>query len=99
MGVTAEGVRRFKISIPEVQLLELHRRLAETRWPEPETVRDWSQGVPLQLLQALCGHWLTEYGWRATERQLNRWPQYQTDIDGLTIHFFHVPSSAQKQCH
>jgi epoxide hydrolase len=91
--VSAQDVHRFQIAVPESQLLDLHRRLVETRWPEPETVRDWSQGVPLGELRALCGHWLTEYDWRATERRLNRWPQYQTDIDGLTIHYFHLPSA------
>jgi len=67
--------------------------LAETHWPEPATVRDWSQGVPLDDLQALCGYWRVEYDWRVTEHRLNRWPQYLTDIDGLTIHYFHLPSS------
>jgi len=93
MRVSARSVRRFQIAMPEEQLLDLHRRLAETRWPEPETVQDWSQGVPLHELQALCAHWLTNYDWRPTERRLNRWPQYQTDIDGLTIHYFHLPSA------
>jgi pimeloyl-ACP methyl ester carboxylesterase len=91
--VSAEDVRGFQIAVPEEQLFDLRRRLSETRWPEPATIRDWSQGVPLQELQALCGHWLNEYDWRATERRLNQWPQYQSDIDGLTIHYFHVPSA------
>ncbi len=30
---------------------DLKRRLASTRWPERETVGDWSQGVPLQKAQ------------------------------------------------
>jgi pimeloyl-ACP methyl ester carboxylesterase len=93
MRVSTQGVRRFQIAVPEEQLVDLRRRLAQTRWPEPETVRDRSQGVPLRELQALCGYWLTAYDWRAAERRLNRWPQYQTEIDGLTIHYFHVPSA------
>ena len=84
----------FQIAVPEEQLHDLRRRLAETRWPEPATVSDWSQGVPLYDLQALCAYWRAEYDWRATEVRLNRWPQYLTDIDGLTIHFFHLPSSS-----
>jgi epoxide hydrolase len=94
MRVIAQGARDFHIAVPEEQLVDLHRRLVETRWPEQATVRDWSQGVPLGELQALCRHWLTEYDWRATERRLNRWPQYRIDIDGLTIHYFHLPSAS-----
>ena len=84
----------FQIAVPEEQLHDLRRRLAETRWPEPATVSDWSQGVPLHDLQALCAYWRAEHDWRATEVRLNRWPQYLTDIDGLTIHFFHLQSSS-----
>jgi epoxide hydrolase len=52
----------------------------------------WSQGVPLQNVDELCAYWLTQYDWRAAERRLNQWPQYLSDIDGLAIHYFHVPS-------
>jgi pimeloyl-ACP methyl ester carboxylesterase len=94
MGVHTNEVRPFQVTVPEEQLLDLRRRLTETRWAEPATVRDWSQGVPLDDLQALCSYWQSHYDWRATERRLNRWPQYLTEIDGLTIHYFHLPSSS-----
>jgi pimeloyl-ACP methyl ester carboxylesterase len=90
--VHPHGVRPFEIAVPEEHLLDLGRRLVETRWPEPATVPDWSQGVPLHDLQQLCKYWRTEYDWRATEHRLNRWPQHLIDIDGLTIHYFHLPS-------
>ena len=90
--VHPHGVRHFQIAVPEAHLLDLRRRLLATRWPEPATVPDWSQGVPLHDLQQLCRYWRTEYDWRAAEHRLNRWPQYLIDIDGLTIHYFHLPS-------
>src|SRR5215212_9002796 len=52
------------------------------------------KGVPLHDLQELCNYWRTEYDWRGAERRLNRWPQYLTDIDGLTLHYFHLPSTS-----
>jgi len=71
---------------------DLRERLACTRWPERETVEDWSQGVPLAYLRDLCGHWATGYDWRATEARLNALPQFRTEIDGLGIHFIHLRS-------
>jgi len=93
--VHPHDVRPFQIAVPEEHLLDLGRRLVETRWPEPATVPDWSQGVPLHDLQQLCRYWRTEYDWRATEHRLNRWPQYLIDIDGLAIHYFHLPSPSR----
>ena len=82
----------FLIEVPEAELAELRRRLRQTRWPERETVADWSQGVPLAYLRDLCAYWANGYDWRATEARLNALPQFQTEIDGIRIVFAHVRS-------
>src|SRR5215469_6674935 len=38
-------VRPFTVSISDSEIEDLKQRLARTRWPDPETVGDWSQGV------------------------------------------------------
>jgi pimeloyl-ACP methyl ester carboxylesterase len=85
-------IRPFTVAIADSEIDNLQQRLAQTRWPVRETVADWSQGVRLADAQALIGHWQQAYGWRAFESELNRYPQFLTEIDGLDIHFFHVRS-------
>ncbi|PTL81075.1 epoxide hydrolase family protein [Vitiosangium sp. GDMCC 1.1324] len=85
-------VTPFRVSIPQAALTDLKRRLAATRWPERETVNDWSQGVPLAKAQALIAYWRDHYDWRKFEARLNAFPQFRTQIDGLGIHFLHVKS-------
>lgn len=80
------------IAVPERQLDDLRARLTLTRWPEPETVGDWSQGAPLARVQALCAFWRDGYDWRRCEAMLNGWNPHRTVLDGLGIHFFHVRS-------
>jgi pimeloyl-ACP methyl ester carboxylesterase len=82
----------FLVQVPESQISDLRDRLRRTRWPERETVHDWSQGVPLGYLRELCGYWADGYDWRATEARLNELPQFRTEIDGLDIHFIHLTS-------
>ena len=82
----------FRIAIPDDQLDDLRERLERTRWPERETVDDWSQGVPLAYLSELCSYWADGYDWRATEARLNAFPQFRTELDGLRIHYLHVRS-------
>ena len=86
------AVRDFTIDIPEAQLRDLRRRLDATRWPEKETVDDWSQGIPLAYLRELCSYWAGTYDWRAREAMMNGFPQFVTEIDGLDIHFIHARS-------
>lgn len=82
----------FEIAIPDTQLADLKDRLARTRWPEAETVGDWSQGIPLAYVKEVCEYWASKYDWRERERRLNRFPQFTTKLDGLDIHFIHVKS-------
>ncbi|MFF9150532.1 epoxide hydrolase family protein [Streptomyces sp. NPDC014861] len=82
----------FRVAVTDAQLADLDSRLARTRWPDRETVDDWSQGMPLGYAQELCASWKDAYDWRATEARLNRIPQYRTEIDGLGIHFLHARS-------
>jgi pimeloyl-ACP methyl ester carboxylesterase len=91
-GSDKTDIRRFRVNVPEAELTELRRRINATRWPEPETVGDASQGVQLATVQALARYWATDYDWRKVEAKLNALPQFITEIDGLDIHFIHVRS-------
>jgi pimeloyl-ACP methyl ester carboxylesterase len=85
-------IRPFRLATPQSALDDLHDRLDRIRWPEAETVADWSQGVPLAAMRDLVDHWRHRYDWRACEAQLNGFGQFVTEIDGLDIHFIHVRS-------
>ncbi|WP_271175181.1 epoxide hydrolase family protein [Leifsonia poae] len=87
-----DRIRPFAYRASDRELAELRRRLRRTRWPDRETVGDWSQGVPLAFLQDLCAYWADGYDWRATEARLARIPQFVTTIDGVDIQFLHVRS-------
>jgi len=88
----SDDVSAFRVDVPEAALADLRERLRRTRWPEPETVADWSQGTPLAYVRQLCRYWLQEYEWPAAQARLNRFPQYLTRIDDLDVHFVHVRS-------
>jgi pimeloyl-ACP methyl ester carboxylesterase len=99
---TMTTVEPFHIAVPDDVLVDLRRRLADTRWPEPECVApdatgedrlDWSQGIPLTYTRELATYWGTDYDWRSREAGLNRFDQFTTEIDGLPIHFIHQRSS------
>jgi len=73
-------------------IADLRARLARTRWPEAETVDDWSQGVPLAYQREVCDYWADGYDFAAAQARLNRFPQFRHEVDGLGVHFLHVPS-------
>jgi pimeloyl-ACP methyl ester carboxylesterase len=86
------SIRPFQYHASDEELADLKRRISATRWPEPETVPDRTQGVQLVVSQALAQYWASEYDWRRCEDRLNALPNFVTEIDGLNIHFIHVRS-------
>ena len=52
-----DHIEPFELHITEAEITDLRNRLANTRWADPETVEDWSQGTPLAYVKELCEHW------------------------------------------
>ena len=85
-------INPYMIQISNDDLEDLKRRLLSTRWPEKETVEDWSQGIPLSYIKEISDYWINEYDWRSREEYYNSFPQFITNIEGLDIHFIHIKS-------
>jgi pimeloyl-ACP methyl ester carboxylesterase len=93
----AGDVTEFRVELTDDAIADLRDRLARTRWPERETVDDWSQGLPLAYAQDLCDYWRVGYDFSAAEERFNAFPQFRTTLDGggsgeLGIHFVHARS-------
>lgn len=82
----------FKIRATDAQLDDLKRRLDATRWPDLPFSYGWEAGADPAYVRALCDYWREEYDWRSREAVFNRWPQFLTEIDGLSLHFYHIRS-------
>jgi pimeloyl-ACP methyl ester carboxylesterase len=89
---SGDTITRFEFQASDAMLMDLKRRLDQTRWPEGETEAGWGQGPPLAVLRSLVEYWRGGYDWRRCEAELARWPQFRTQLDGLAIHFIHVRS-------
>jgi len=85
------AIRPFRIDIPQAAIDDLQLRLRQTRWPQ-SSAADWSRGQPVSFIRELAHQWLNAFDWRRQEAELNRHPQFTTEIDGQTIHFLHVRS-------
>jgi pimeloyl-ACP methyl ester carboxylesterase len=85
-------IEHFSVEYADDAIADLRDRLRRTRWPEKETVHDWSQGVPLAYAKELCEYWADGYDFTLAQARLNAFSHYRTVIDGLGIHFIHARS-------
>src|ERR1700746_857485 len=71
---TNDAITPFTLAVPQADLEDLNRRIDQTRWPDAQTVDDWTQGAPLAKVKALVDHWRHRYNFRRCEGMRNDWP-------------------------
>lgn len=86
------AIRPFKMYVPDQILIDLRRRLAETKWPDQLPGTTWEYGVDIKKVRELAEYWQNGYDWRAQEAKINRFEQFTTEIDEQQIHFIHQRS-------
>src|SRR5262245_47574495 len=69
-GSDKAGIRSFQVKFSEAEVTDLRKRINATKWPEPETVTDASQGVQFATMQKLARYWGTEHDWSKCEERL-----------------------------
>lgn len=86
------NVQAFSIHFDEEEIAELHRRIALTRLPREIEDMHWMFGSDMDYMQCLLDYWSSGYDWKQKESELNKYAQFTTEVDGMTIHFFHIRS-------
>ena len=81
----------FRVQVADAELVDLRRRLWDTRWPSRLEGVGWDYGVDDVYLRRLVGYWAEEFDWRAQEAALNAWPQMRCTVGGHAVHALHVP--------
>jgi len=98
VGEAGQGKRRqarlkaFKLEAPESALADLRERLRRARFPDEAPGEPWKTGTSLSYLKDLLKYWERGFDWRAQEARINTFPQFKVPIDGIDVHFLHVPS-------
>jgi microsomal epoxide hydrolase len=85
----------FRLHVPEDAIRDLRERLARTRWPDEPPLEPWVSGTSLAYLKDLCAYWRTGFDWRAWEAKLNAFPQFTVPLDGVDLHYLHMPGKGK----
>jgi len=92
----SEAVKPYKIAIPDVEVDRYYRKIRDTRVPTKDIVPNAGNdyGFTTEWATDLYETWTNNYDWREEERNINRWPHFTTELEGLDIHFIHARSSS-----
>ena len=89
-------MKPFKIDVSQEILNDLNDRLGKIRWPDEIKNSGWNYGVSLAYLMELIKYWREEFDWRRQEKNLNKFPQFKAEINGLNIHFIYIKGKGAK---
>lgn len=78
---------RFVIDVPQQTLDEIYRRVRDARLADPIPGETNAFGPTAAYMQDLRNHWVHDYDWRATERRLNAFKHFRTQVEGEALHF------------
>jgi microsomal epoxide hydrolase len=81
----------WTLHVSDEAIADLRSRLERTRFPDQAPDRPWAYGTDLSYMQSLAEYWRTGFDWRAEERLLNGFPQFKVELDGIGLHYLHVP--------
>lgn len=82
-----EKIRPFRLNISDADLQDLKTRLSKARYVDHIAGTHFNYGFNSDYLKKVVEYWQTTYNWRKEEAKINAYPQFQTQIEGLDIHF------------
>jgi len=89
---------QFSLHVPDADIADLRERLARTRFPDQAPDAPWAYGTDVGYLRELVAYWQRDFDWRAQEARLNAFSQYKVPLDGIEVHFLHVPGKGPNPC-
>jgi microsomal epoxide hydrolase len=87
----------FTLHVADADIADLRERLARSRFPDSAPASSdppgdpWAYGTDVAYLRALVEYWRDGFDWRAEEALLNAFPQFRVAVDGIDLHYLHVP--------
>ena len=81
----------FTLRIPDADIADLRDRLSRSRFPDQAPGAAWAYGTDVDYLRQLTEYWRSNFDWRAEEAALNAFPQFRVPLDGIDLHYLHVP--------
>lgn len=83
-------ITEFKCHVSQAENDDLKFRIGQTRWTDEIKDSGWEYGANLSYLKELTDYWLNSFDWRKVEGDINQYPNYIAEIDGVKIHFLHI---------
>jgi len=89
-------VKPFKVNISDQIIKDIYEKVKKYPWHEMPNDGGWEYGTNLDYMKEISKYWVSEFDWRKHEKEINKFPNFITEIDNIDIHFIHEKGSGSK---
>ena len=91
------SIKPYTLAVPDHRLQKLRTKLESAEFPDELDSAGWDYGAPLADVKRLIAYWREGFDWRKQEEEINKLPNFQTEIsvdgfDPLNVHFVYQKS-------
>ena len=86
-------IKPFKAEISEETLQNIYSNVKNYQWHEMPDDGGWDYGTNLDYMKEFANYWINKFNWRKTEKKINKFNNFKSNIDGIDIHFIHEKGS------
>ena len=84
----------FEVAWSEAEFAPIRERVRATRLPPTPPGDGWAYGCDPAFLEQLRRYWADSFDLAGAVNDLNRFPQFKVQVDGIDIHTVHVVGEA-----
>lgn len=85
-----QTIKKITITVGDDVLEDLNQRLSKTRFFETLEGVQWEYGSNQKYMKELVKYWNEKFDWKAQENIINSFANFETRIEGIKVHFWHV---------
>ncbi|CDG85768.1 epoxide hydrolase family protein [Janthinobacterium agaricidamnosum] len=83
-------LRPYQVVWPAEQIASLKKKITAYRFPQEALGAGWKYGCDTRFLRELCDYWVDGFDMAAAVDNLNRFPQFTTEVEDFTLHVVRV---------
>ena len=80
-------IKPFKLRVPNKKINEIYIKVKKYPWNNIQDMSGWEHGTNFKYLKEISKYWVTKFNWRKQEKNINKFSNYLTQVDGINIHF------------
>ena len=89
-------IKPFKVNVSDNILNDINIKVKNYPWHEMPKDGGWEYGTNLNYMKEISDYWVNKFDWKKHEKEINKFSNFTTDVDGMSIHFIMEKGSGTK---